>query len=64
MGLKGKYGDLKPYCALEFDSKEHTAIDVINNDEYFTCDTANSYIRALNLQNQIESNAKVTLISY
>ena len=63
MGLKGKHEHLKPYCALGFDSKEHTATDVINDDEYFTYDAANSYIRASNLRNETESNAKVTLVS-
>ena len=64
MGLKGKYEHLKPHCAMGFDSKERTATDVIDDDEYFTCNAANSYISSAKLRNDAELNAKITLISY
>ena len=49
---------------MGFDSKEHAATDVINDDEYFTCNAGNSCIRSSTLQNETESNTKVTLVSY
>ena len=64
MGLKGKYEWLKPYCALGFDSNEHTATDIINDDDFFIYETAKSYLNSANLRNDTIANAKITLISY
>ena len=64
MGLKGKYEWLKPYCALGFDSNEHAATDIINDDDFFTCKIAKAYLDSANLRNNTIMNAKITLIFY
>lgn len=58
MGLKGKHEWLKTHCALGFDSNKHSAINIINYDDYFNYESAKSCLNNANLRNESITTAK------
>ena len=64
MGLKGKCGWLKAYCAFGLDSTSIAAMKVIEDDEYFNYETATSYLNSAHLRDETVTIGKKRLISY
>ena len=58
MDLKGKCEWLKPHCALGFDSNQHSAINIINDDNYLNYEFAKLHLNSANLHNESITTAK------